>query len=125
MLPHRLLVSNPLLVQGSWFRVRGSRRRVRCPMSDVAKGEERVPSEAGDIWLALAGVPPRQQPLQVPSDIGGSGGAPRRATARSSPPARGKVDRGGRRNPRLGRIGFDRETHTLNRTGSLRRTTVR
>src|SRR3989304_3866695 len=75
MLPHRLLVSNPLLVQGSWFRVRGSRRRVRCPMSDVAKGEERVPSEAGDIWLALAGVPPRQQPLQVPSDIGGSGGA--------------------------------------------------
>ncbi len=50
-------------------------------MSDVAKGEERVPSEAGDIWLALAGVPPRQQPLQVPSDIGGSGGAPRRATA--------------------------------------------
>jgi hypothetical protein len=28
---------------------------VRGPMSDVAKGEEGVPSEAGDIWLASAG----------------------------------------------------------------------
>jgi len=68
---------------------------------------------------------PRQQRLQVPSDIGGSGGVPRQATVRSSPPARGKGDRGGRRNPRLRRIGFDRETHTLNQSGTLRRTTVR
>src|SRR3989304_348242 len=99
MLPHRLLVSNPLLVQGSWFRVRGSRRRVRCPMSDVAKGEERVPSEAGDIWLALAGVPPRQQPLQVPSDIGGSGGGPRGGGGAPPPPPRGGGGGGGRATP--------------------------
>ena len=46
-----------------------------------AKGEEGVASKAGDIWLASAAVSPRQQRLQAPSDIGGSGGAPRRATA--------------------------------------------
>ena len=34
-----------------------------------------------DTGLHLAGVPPRRQDLQAPSDIGGSGGAPRRATA--------------------------------------------
>jgi len=31
--------------------------------------------------LRAAGVPPRQQHLQVPSDIAGSGGVPRQATA--------------------------------------------
>ena len=71
----------PHLLPHRGFTVDGSQFRVRGPTSDVAKSEEGVPSEAGDIWLALAGVPPRQQPLQVPSDIGGSGGVPRRATA--------------------------------------------
>ncbi len=67
----------------------------------------------------------RQEHLQASSDLAGSGGAPRQATARPSPAARGKVDRGGRRNPRLRRIGSEHETHTLNDSRSLRRTTVR
>ena len=69
------------LLPHSEFTVDGSQFRVRGPRSDVAKSEEGVPSEAGDIWLASAGVPARQLRLQAPSDIGGSGGVPRLATA--------------------------------------------
>jgi hypothetical protein len=65
--------------------------------------------------------PPPPQRLQAPSDIGGSGRAPRLATVHSFPAARGKVDRGGGRNPRLRRIGLEHETHTLKHTSSLRR----
>ncbi len=56
------------MVQSSQFTVYGSQSKVRCPMADVAKSEEGVPSEAGNIWFASAGVPPPtwQQALQAP-----------------------------------------------------------
>ncbi len=45
--------SSGFMVQSSRFTVHGSQSNVRCPMADVAKSEEGVPSEAGAIWLAL------------------------------------------------------------------------